>query len=154
MGRMYSVSFTAVSVTAAQDLIGIYGAAGKMCRPRRVSVNIAASTLPTAVGLELRCRFLPATVTAGSGGTAPTPQKLDPGDAAASFTARANDTTPATTSGTAAVLESNGCHIFAGYDYRFSFPPNIGPSEAFVFELLNTVTATLSGTVIVEELGG
>jgi hypothetical protein len=153
MPRTYSVSFTAVAVTAAQDLIAIYGAAGKMCKIRRISVNIAASTLPAVVGLEIRCRFLPATVTAGSSGTAPTPQKLDNGDAAATFTARVNDTTPATTSGTAAVLESNGAHVYAGYDYQFPIPPKVGPSQAFVFELLNTVTATLSGTVIVDEEG-
>lgn len=156
MARRYSVNFTAVTVSAAQDLISITGATGKMCRIIRVSVGIAATTLSTAQGLEIRCRFLPATVTAGSGGGSATPQKMDPGDAAASFTARINDTTPATTSGTAIVLESNGCHIYSGFDYQFPTPPVVGPSEAFVFELLNTVTGTvvLSGTAIVEEIGG
>jgi hypothetical protein len=50
----------------------------------------------------------------------------------------------------------NGCGIFSGYDYEFPNPPVIGPSEAFVFELLSTVTGTvhLSGGVRVEEIGG
>lgn len=156
MGRLYSVSFTAVNVSAAQDLFQIKGAAGKMLRIRRVSVNLGATTLPSAKGLELRCRFLPATVTDGSGGSTPTPQPLDAGDAAASFTALANSTTQATTNGTAKVLESTGCHVFAGHDYVFPFPPVVGPSESFVYELLSSPgeTFVLSGTCIVEEIGG
>jgi hypothetical protein len=47
---------------------------------------------------------LPATVTNGSGGGAGTVKPLVPGDAAASATSRINDTTQATTSGTAVDL--------------------------------------------------
>ena len=156
MSRQYDVNFENVLVSAAQDLVQIKGAAGKILRIRRVRVSCVDTTAPTNQQLRLRCRFLPATVTDGSGGTTPTYNRLDPGDAAASFTALANDTTPATTSGTALVLETNGCGIFGGYDYEFPNPPVVGPSESFVFELLSTVTGTvhLSGGVRVEEIGG
>jgi hypothetical protein len=156
MARRYSVVFSAVSVSAAQDLFQIIGAAGKILRIISVSLADVDTTLPTNQQLSLRCRFLPATVSNGSGGSAPTPQPFDPGDAAASFTAKANSTSKATTSGTAVVLLDDGCNIYAGYAYPFSAPPIVGPSESFVFELLSTVSGTLSmsGTCIVEETGG
>lgn len=156
MPRTYAVTFEQVSVSAAQDLIQISGAAGKTCRILRQWVGSSDTTAPTNQQLALRSRFLPATVTNGSGGSAPTPRPMDPGDAAASLTALANDTVKATTNGTATILEENSCNIFAGYDYAFPRPPIVGPSEAFVFELLSTVSGTvhLSGGVLVEESGG
>lgn len=156
MPRTYSVSSEAVTVTAAQDLAQIKGAAGKIVRIKAVSVGATNTTVPTAQMLSLRCRFLPATVTDGSAGSTPTARPLDPGDSAASFTALANNTTKATTSGTATILKEAGVHVFSGYDFAFPVPPVIGPSESFVFELLSTVTGTvnLSTEVVVEEIGG
>lgn len=156
MPRAYTITFENVSVTAAQDLVQLKGAAGKICRVKRVWVGASNTTLVTAQGLQTRCRFLPATVTDGSGGSAPTPQPLDPGDAAASVTAKVNNTTKATTSGTASILMERGDHIFSGVDFPFVNPPIVGPSESFVFELLSTVTGTvsLSGGIDVEEMGG
>ena len=156
MPRVYSVTFESVTVSAAQDLVQITGAAGKQARIIRAWVAATNTTAPTAQMLSVRARFLPATVTNGSGGSAPTPRPLDPGDAAASITALVNNTTKATSSGTATILEENGLHAFSGYDYQFPRQPIIGPSQAFVFELLSTVsgTVTLSGGVLVEESGG
>lgn len=156
MPRTYNVSFEQVTVSAAQDLVQIKGAAGKSVRILEVNISEIDSSPAPAQMLSLRCRFLPATVTDGSGGSAPTPRPMDPGDAAASFTALANNTAKATTSGTAAVLREDGCHIFSGYQYPFPRPPVVGPSESFVFELLSTVVGgvKLSGSVTVEEMGG
>ena len=156
MPRTYAVTFEQVSVSAAQDLIQIAGAAGKMLRILRQWVGVTNTTAPTNQQISVRARFLPATVTAGSGGSTPTPRPFDPGDAAASFSAYANNTTKATTGGTAAILEENSANVFAGYDLTFIKPPLIGPSESFVFELLSTVSGTInmSGGVIVEESGG
>jgi hypothetical protein len=156
MPREYTVVFTGVVVAAAQDLFQVIGASGKIVKIKRIALADIDTTVPTAQNLELRCRFLPATVTNGSGGSAPTPQPMDPGDAAASFTAKANSTTKATTNATAVVLYSGGCRIESGLDYSFTSPPIVGPSESFVFELLSTVsgTCTMSGQVDVEESGG
>src|SRR4051794_5105874 len=104
MPRIYTVSFENVSVSAAQDLLQIKGASNKVLRILRRWVSATDTTIPTAQMLRLRERFLPATVTDGSGGSTPTPAKRDQGDAAATFTALANNTTPATTNGTAVVL--------------------------------------------------
>jgi hypothetical protein len=156
MPRVYKIMFEDVAVSAAQDLVQVKGAAGKIARVVRAWVGATDTTAPTAQQLKIRCRFLPATVTDGSGGTTPTVSKVDPGDAAASITALANNTTKATTSGTAIVLDQAGVHIFSGYDMPFLNRPPIGPSESFVFELLSTVSGTvhLSGGVEVEEMGG
>lgn len=156
MPRNYTIMFESVTVTAAQDLVQVKGASGKIFRPIRAWVKATDTTLPTAQMISARCRFLPATVTDGSGGTTPTPAKTDPGDAAASITALMNNTVKATTNGTAIVLDEGGEHIYSGYDVIFPVRTPIGPSESFVFELLSTVTGTvhLSGGVIVEEMGG
>src|SRR5882762_9725805 len=101
MARRYVVSFENVTVSAAQDLLSVKGTTGKVIRLISVKVGATNTTLVTAKSLQLRVQFLPATVTAGSGGGTATPRLLDPGDSAAAATARINDTTPATSSGTA-----------------------------------------------------
>ena len=157
MPRVYSVTFEDVSVSAAQDLVQIIGASGKILRILRAWVGVTNTTLVTAQSIKTRCRFLPATVTNGSGGSSPTPRQFDPGDSNASFTAKANNTTPATTNGTALILGERGDHIYAGAEFTFpSGKPIVGPSESFVFELLSTVSGTvnMSGGVEVEESGG
>jgi hypothetical protein len=158
MARRYSVSTENVAVSAAQDLAQILGAAGKILKIKRCHVGATDTTLVTAQSLRLRASFLPTTVTNGSGGSTPTPRPIDPGDAAASFTAKANNTTIATTNGTETTLETWGVHIFQGLDHVFpaGAEPTIGPSESFVFELLSTVSGTvhMSMTVEVEEHGG
>lgn len=160
MARAYQVLFENVTVSAAQDLVQITGATGKRMTIKRAWVGCGVTSLPTAQGIRLRARFLPATVTIGSGGTTSvTPSKVDPGDATCSSTTCAiNNTTQATTNGTAVVLYSNGVHLYAG-DIWSPVPgcePVIGPSEAFVWELLSTVTGTvtLSGGVLFEESMG
>jgi hypothetical protein len=156
MSRIYRVTFEAVAVSAAQDLVQIIGASGVMVRIRRCWVGATDTTLPTNQQISLRCRFLPATVTNGSGGSAPTPQKVDPGDAAAAATAKTNSTTPATTSGTAVVLDEQGTNLYAGLDISYvGAGPCVPASTAFVFELLSTVSGTvhLSGGVEFEEIG-
>lgn len=157
MPREYICNFEQISVSAPQDLFQLKGASGKMLRVKRVAVGATDTTAPTSQMLAVRCRFLGATVSDGSGGSSGVaPKAVDPGDAAASFTYLANNTSKATSSGTVNILEENSCHVLAGYDYSFPFPPLIGPSESFVFELLSTVSGTvhLSGTALVEELGG
>jgi hypothetical protein len=158
MARRYKVSFENVAVSAAQDLVQVTGATGKLMRILRHWFGVTDTTLPTAQALRLRARFLPATVTVGSGGTTGiTPSRNDPGDAAcSSATCATNNTTQATTSGTAVVLYTNGVHLYNGENWTWTEPPLVGPSEAFVFELLGAPSGTvhLSGGVEFEELGG
>lgn len=157
MPRQYHVTFSNVTVSAAQDLVQIIGAAGKLMRIKRIWLGCGTASLAAAQGLRLRARFMPVTVTVGSGGTTGiTPSKKDQGDAAcSSATCAINNTTPATTNGTAVVLYENGVHLYKGEDKIFDDPPTVGPSQAFVFELLAAPsgTVTLSGGVDFEEIG-
>lgn len=161
MSRPYVLTFEQVTVTAAQDLCTLPGPAAGQFRISRVWVGASDTTAPTNQQLAVRARFLPATVTLGTGGTGTiTPSRVDPGDAACTVTtARTNDaTTKATTSATAVTLYENGVNIFAG-DNK-SWPPGKGPiigsGEALVWELLSTVTGTvhLSGGIEFEAVGG
>ncbi len=157
MARVYTVGFENVTISAAQDLIALKGhaTAGKIFRVLRVWLGMTNTTLQTAQGLRLNCKVTAATFTVGSGGTAPAINPVDRGDPAASFTARANDTTPGTTGAAFKSLVSQGVHNFAGWDWPFKTPPVFGLLEGFVFELLSTVSGTcaFSGGCEVEEWG-
>ncbi len=163
MARIYRIPFVQVSVSAAQDLVQLNGATGKMVMVLRAWVQDVDTTLPGSQMLAFRMRRLLATVTNGSGGSTITPVPNDNGDAAASSDAWINNTTKATTSGTAQVIEPNGQHIYNGFNELLN--PNdmypgtpISVNEAFVFELLNapaaSATVTLSGGVEYAEIGG
>lgn len=156
MPRRYEVVGEGITLTAASDLIQIKGASGKMVQVIRWWWKPYDNSLPTAQVLATRCRFLPATVTDGSGGSSATPRPLDPGDAAATFTALVNNTTKASTSGTAATLDESGAHIYNGYEQQPEEPIIVPASTSFVFEL---ISASIQGTikaqvgVEVEEMG-
>lgn len=159
MPRIYRVSFEGVVVSAAQDLVQITGsAAGKTLRILRRAVGATDTTIPTSQMLQLRERFLGATVTVGSGGTVNiTPSKNDQGDSTCGTTTCAtNNTTKASSSGTVTTLWENGAHIYNGFDDPVLNPYIIQNGEAYVFELLSTVSGTvhLSGYVEIEESGG
>lgn len=158
MGRRYIVNFGdagGFNTTAPMDLVQITGASGKIVLVLKRWVSAVDTSIPTAQMIQLRERFLPANVTPG-GGSSVTPAKIDPGDAAASFTAIVCSTSKATTSGTAVVLGEDGCHVFNGYREIVDEPFPIGPSEAYVFELLSTVNTPvhLAGGALLEEIGG
>lgn len=156
MARRYTVTFKNVTISAAQDLIALKGSTGKVCKVRRVWLGMNDTSLQTAQGLRLNVKYGSATVTLGSGGSTPTPRPLDPGDAAASFTAHANDTTPATTSGSFVDLAPDGGHNYGRYEFGWGNDgPTFGLNEGVIFELLSTVSGTcnFSGGVEVEESG-
>lgn len=103
-GRPYTVTFKAVSVSVQQDFFLLKPAADKpiaLWGFEIDNVGIAADAGDAQEELyDIAINYIPATVTNGSGGTTPTPNTVLPNDTAASFTAHANDTTKATSSGT------------------------------------------------------
>lgn len=156
MPRVYSVSFLYVAVSAVQDLVSVKGSSGKVCRLNRAWLYINDNTLPAAQALRLNIKYGSATVTLGSGGTAPTPRPLDPGMPAASFTCRVNDTTQATTSGAFVDILPCGGHIYGNFTYNFGTNgPMFGLNTGVVFELLGAPTAStrFSGGLEIEEMG-
>jgi hypothetical protein len=162
MARRYICTFEQVSVSVAQDLVQISGAAGVQGKIIRAWVGCTDTTLPGSQMIAVRCRVLPTAVTNGTGGTAGTVSRTDPTDAAATVTALINNTTKATTSGTAVVEDEQGVHLYNGYqspldwqDPRSSAAPIIRSTSAFVLELLGAPAAALhlSGGVEIEETG-
>jgi hypothetical protein len=160
IGRAYSVNFVAVAVTAQQDFFYIKPAADKICVIEAVylaNVGIAADAGDAQEELyDVELIRVPATVTVGSGGTAPTPRPLAVNDTAAAFTARVNDTTKATTSGTLAVIHADGMNVRVPYVWMPppEHRPLVGNAEAMVFRLNSTPgdSISLSGTMLVREL--
>lgn len=150
MPRVYTVEFANVSVSAVQDLIAAYSGANRTIRV--LAIQLAANGQTTIGNYPIRLYRLAATVTAGSGGATPTPQPLDPNDAAAAFTAHTNDTTPATSSGSTSVIFSDQLNPINGYYWQAPHPVEAAPSQALVLEL-DAISGTLnvSGTMWVEE---
>lgn len=163
-GRLYTVAFQAVAISAKQDIFYIKPAADKPCVIEAIylsNVGVGADAGDAQEELlDVQLLYIPATVTAGTGGTAPTPRSLLVGDAAAGFTARVNDvTTVATTTGTRYPLHADGWNV--RIPYVWLPPPEHRPivanAAAMVFRLAETGTAmadaiTTNGTMYVREL--
>ncbi len=162
-GRAYSLTFENVSISAAQDLFYVKPAADKVCVIEAVYLSNVGGTADAGDAQEEILRLvinrLPATVTVGSGGSASATGTLNPlatNDASAGFTGRTNDTTPATTSGTARTLHADGWNVRIPYVYLP--PPEHRPwvanAEAIVFKLLSTPAdaVSCSGTCVIREM--
>lgn len=100
---------------------------------------------------------LPATVTSGSGGSSPTPQKIDDLAPSAGFAAEVNNTTVATTSGTAETVAEFAWNLRSS-PYEFWFPdaelrPIVRQAGALVIRMQSTLAddISLALTVYVEE---
>lgn len=157
MGRVYTVGFDNVSVSAIQDLFELTPADDKPIKLRGLVIS------QTGVGDigDAAEEFLPIKIsrgftTSGSGGSAPTPQALDSAGAAAGFTAEVNNTTVANT-GTETVLHYDNFNVRAGY--MIWFPQDCEPkaSQANTTMTVRLTRApadaiTLSGTLYVEEV--
>ena len=110
--RCYTVSWTAVAVTVAADIVEITPADDK-----KIEVYGIVWKQYTDVG-DAAEEIIPWSVirghtTSGSGGTATTPRPLDRDDPAAGFTAEMNNTTAAS-AGTTVVLHADATNIRVG----------------------------------------
>lgn len=154
MGRMYTIECDNVSVSAVQDVLGAYSGASRVIKVHAIQMGANGQT--TVGNYRIRLRHLPVTVTTGSGGTAPTPARTNPNDAAASFTARANDVTQATSGGTAVTIFADEFNPINGYYWQAPFrdaAPEATISEAMILSL-DSISGTLNvnATMWVEEV--
>ena len=153
-GRIYTMSFQNVTLSAVQDLFNVSAGATKIFA--LLSVNLGQVTGTAVANCRLRIRYLPSTVTAGSGGSGGTIKPFVSGDAGATITGRVNDTTQATSSGTIVDLWDDQWNIINGFLWVPpvpSRPPVIGLSGALIVSL-DTAPARIvaNGTITVEEL--
>ncbi len=153
VGRLYSVNFLDVAVVAAQDLINLTATANMAFEVLRIEGSQRSLTAWESKPVKL-VRNL-SVVTAGSGGTAPTPVKINNGDAAATFTARVNDTV-AQTGTTSTILFSSGFEFLNGYFKVFTPDERlvIAPSQGFAINMPTAPSAStlMSFSVLVREL--
>ena len=153
-GRVYTMGFQNVTLAAVQDALALYAGASRIFAV--LSVNLGQITGTSVANLRVRLRYLPATVTPGSGGGAGVLKPFVAGDAAATVTGRINDTTQATTSGSAVDLWDDVWNTVNGFLWVPpvpSRPPVIGLNGAFIVSL-DTAPSSLvsSGSVTLEEL--
>lgn len=136
VGRVYTVVLSA-SITAAggdTDLFYIAPADDKGCRLLALSID-TTSEVAEAAEEWVDLAIIRGHATVGSGGSAATPAPCNPGDTAAGFTARVNDTTIAS-AGTGVTLWVGGFNVRAGL------------REIFTPEQLFTVTQTQTTLVV------
>jgi hypothetical protein len=156
MSRIGRVTFEQIACSTFTDLVEISPVAPRMIRVLHRWVGCTDNNIPAAQMFALRERYLPATVTHGSGGSTPQVGSLDPGDPLTTATIRCNSTAKATTSATAVILWEDGAHLYNGYDDALDEPYVIPAGAAYVFELLTAFSPAvhLSGGVTFEEIGG
>jgi len=151
--RTYTCQFRNITVSNVQDLLGMY--AGASMAIELVSVQIGQITQTNVEALQISIKRLPTTVTTGTGGTSVTPAPSTDSDAAATFTCRANDTTQATTSGTAVFPMPDVFNEVNGYQWVWPerARPSCKPSEALVLSLDSAPPGgrVMSATVVVRE---
>jgi hypothetical protein len=151
--EIFTITCDNVAATASQDILAAYAASTK--KLRLLAVELAANGQTTVGNYPLSLRYLASTVTHGTGGTAVTPNNVNPTGAAASFTARANDFTHATSSTTVVVVATQFNPI-NGYYWQAPTPvgdePKAELNGAFILSLESiTGTLNLSATMWLRE---
>lgn len=157
MGRVYAVTYNGTLTNAGgnTDLLSLQPADDKPCRLLGFILSQTSEVGDAAEeGLRITVQHFPATFTVGSGGSAITALKppADPANGAAwGATVRCNDTTVATTSGTAQTFtelgwnERNSPYDFWYPDARFS--PLAKQGEAIIVRLETTAADDLTGSL-------
>lgn len=155
-GRVYTVVFSAVAVTAQQDLFEIVAAAGKPCVILGWDLS-QSSEVGDAQEEGLALLLKSGQTTSGSGGSAPTPQPVNPTDAAAGFSAEVNNTTKAS-AGTISTRYSSSWNVRATpmpymLPERMQFVIPGGVRATIELATTPADSITMSGTLWVLELG-
>ena len=155
MSRVYSVQFDGVTVSAQQDFFEIVAAAGKNIKILAAFIS-QVSEAGDAQDEQLLVLLKSGSTTTGSGGTAPTKVRNNVSDAAAGFTAAANNTTKAT-SGTIVTHHAEAFNVRAGLIYVPTEKMQIELTglRRFTVELAETPDddTIMAGTLYVEEFG-
>jgi hypothetical protein len=156
MGRIYTVFFSAVAVTAVQDLFEIVAPSDAVVALHDISLT-QVSEAGDAAEEGLAILLKSGQTTSGSGGTTPTPVPKDFGDAAFGGTVEANNTTKAS-AGTIVTHHAWNWNIRIPFEKVFTpeTRPILSPSRRMTLEL-NTTPAdsiTISGFITLEEIGG
>lgn len=155
-GRIYTVSFAAVSVSAAQDFFELTPADDKPIEIIGLMIGqTGVADVGDAAEEMLKLEIIRGYTASGSGGSAPTPVPTGRNSAAAGFTAEVNNTTLAST-GTAVIVLEDSFNVRSGYQMWWpeGTEPNASQGDTTLCVRLPTAPAdaiTLSATVYVRE---
>lgn len=162
MGRIYAIPYNGTITNAGgnTDLLSLQPADDKPVKLRGILLSQISEVGDTQEeGLRITVQRFPATFTVGSGGSAITalPTVSDSADTTWGFTARCNDTTVATTSGTAQILHEIGWNE-RNSPYELWFPDDrfavkVKQGEGLIVRMETTLTDDMTGcfTFWVEE---
>ncbi len=147
--RVYSATFEAIAVTAAQDLFEINAPSTALVRI--LGLSIFQTTDVGDAEEEIRAILVKTGATTSGNGTAITPVPNNQGDAAFGGTVERNGTTKAT-GGTIVTKWIFGWNVRVPLDFFWTpeTAPVIRPGIRGTIELLNAPTdsLTMSGTVV------
>lgn len=155
MGKLYVVTFAAVSVSAAQDLFEVTATS---TRPLYIHGFELAQSSDFGDSAEegLSISVLRGYTVSGSGGSAATPVPLETNQGAANFAAEVNNTTVANT-GSPVTLHATAWNermTPSQWIYTPETRPYVSISERLVVRTTAPGDAiTMSGTLWVEEVG-
>lgn len=152
--RVYKAMFDNVTIAAVQDVFLVKAGSANGVELHQIDLSAGGVTSPAEI--RLRLKVLPATVTNGSGGSAPTISPADSGDTkSATATVRVNDTTQATTSGTVKILQAHQWNVLMPWQY-LPAPEDrevIQAGEALVLDIPGAPASTVvNGTIAWREL--
>ena len=153
--RVYTATFSGVSVAAAQDLFEL--TVGAAVAAKLLEVHITQDASEVSEQLPVTIKFIPATVTSGTGGASVTPRRTSRGDAAATCTVERNNTTRATSSGTIEEIRRLSENVLNGWHWVFTPETalELPPSGVVVVGLETAPGAalTMSGEIVFGEIG-
>lgn len=157
-GRVYTVTFANVGVSAAQDFFEISPADDKPVELVGLFINQnGVADVGDAAEEMLRWSVVRGHATSGSGGSAATPRPVKRNEATVGFAAEINNTTIAS-AGTGVTIHEDAFNVRAGL--MFWWPegaePQAGQGDTTIVVRLPSAPAdsiTLTGTLYVRELG-
>lgn len=152
MSRIYTCVYSGTITNAGgdTDLLEVLPASNKPIKLRGFSLAQTSEVGDSAEeGLRISVIRLPATVTSGSGGSSVTPRPMDSANTAAGATCEVNNTTTATTTGSAITLCDFAWNIRnSPYDFWFpdaQYAPKAKNGEALIVRQQTTAADDYSG---------
>jgi hypothetical protein len=156
VGRIYYITFDEVAVTAQQDLFDVAPATNKPIYVHELKLS-QSTEVGDAAEEQLHIRMVRGFATVGSGGGSATVARQLASDAAASFTARINDTTKAVVGGGVTdIVDTDSWNVRSGLPLIWTPETRIWVTAADtrIVVQLNTTpgdSVTMSGKLTVEE---
>ena len=155
MGRLYTAQFSAVAVSAAQDLFEIVAPSDAIVKIHNIRLG-QTSDVGDAAEEILLIKLNSGATTSGSGGGSYTPVPIELGDAAFGGTCEINNTTKAA-DGTIVTHHAWPWNVRGPFEIIFEpeTRPVLSPSRRCVLTIPAPADAlTMMGTITFEEIGG